>query len=128
MSFQSDLYDHIANDQSINAIVGVNVYSDVADSAAVAPFIVYQVIATDGTTPLTGTRGICFPVIQISIWAATKTQAVSLAAIVDRSLDGIQVHGESGLSLGFSGQSGTFDAESRLFGEIMEYKGSCITN
>jgi hypothetical protein len=128
MSYQSDLYDHLANDQVIAGYVGTNVYSDIADGSAAPPFIVIQTISTGGTTPLTGRREVIFPSIQITAWATTRAEAVAIAKAIDDSIEGATIHGPASLSLGFSGQSPQYENDTGLYAEILEYNGSCINN
>lgn len=128
MSYQSDIKSAFAAASTITTLVGTRVYADVAPGEAAAPFIVYQTIATSGTTTHDGERNLDFPLIQFSCWAATKAAAIAIASAVNTLLDGNTIAGSSGITFRFSGQNSSYDPESRLFGEMIDFTGACAKN
>ena len=128
MSHQSDIYSALTNNGDVFALVDSRIYADVADGTAVPPYIVYQVISTRGTTTHDGDRNLEFPLYQFSCWAAGKAGAIALASAVNTALDGITHGGSSNVTTTFSGQSGTYEPESKLFGEILEYQAATNKN
>lgn len=128
MSFQSDLVAALAESTRVSEIVGERIFSDVADGTAAAPYIVYQVVYIDGETAHDGSRGICFPVIRLSCWAASRAAAINLSSAVIDLLDGKTVYGDSDLSLVFSSQFSSWDQETNLFSEVIELQGHCNQN
>jgi len=128
MSYQSDIKTAFTAAATITALVGTRVYSDIAPGEAAAPFIVFQTIATSGTTTHDGDRNLDFPLIQFSCWASTKAAAVSIASAVNSLLDGNTIAGSSGITFRFSGQNSSYDPESRLFGEMVDFTGACAKN
>lgn len=128
MSYQSDITSALAAASTITAIVGARVYADVADGSTAAPYLVYQVVSTGGETTHDGAREIEFPLIQFSCWATGKAAAIALASAVNAVLDGNTLAGASGVTLQFSNQFGQYDPDTKLFGEILEYRASTTTN
>ena len=128
MSYQSDIKTAFTAASTITALVGTRVYSDIAPGDAAAPFIVFQTIATTGTTTHDGERNLEFPLIQFSCWAKTKAAAIALASAVNTLLDGNTIAGSSGITFRFSGQNSSYDTESRLFGEMIDFDGACAKN
>lgn len=128
MSYQSDITTALAAASTITAIVSTRIYADVADGSTAAPYLVWQTIATSGETTHDGVRNIEFPLLQFSCWATGKASAIALASAVNAVLDGNTIAGSSGLTFQFSNQLGQYDPETKLFGEILEYRASCSTN
>lgn len=128
MSYQADLFNALVADPTISGITGAGIFADVADGSASAPYLVYQVISTGGETTHDGTRPIEFPLIQFSCWAAGKAAAIALASALNALLDGNTLPGSSGITFQFSNQFGSYDPETKLFGEIIEYRASTLTN
>ncbi len=128
MSYQSDIKTAFTAASTITALVGTRVYSDIAPGDAAAPFIVYQTVATGGTTTHDGERNLEFPLIQFSCWAKTKAAAIAMASAVNALLDGNTISGSSGITFRFSGQNSSYDTESRLFGEMIDFDGACAKN
>jgi len=128
MSYQSDLTTALAAASTITAIVSTRIYSDVADGSAAAPYLVWQVISTEGETTHDGVRNLEFPTIQFSCWATGKAAAIALASAVNTVLDGNTLAGSSGLTFQFSNQFGTYESDTKLYGEILEYRANCTTN
>lgn len=128
MSYQSDLTTALAAASTITAIVSTRLYADVADGSTAAPYLVWQVISTGGETTHDGVRNLEFPIIQFSCWATGKAGAIALASAVNTVLDGNTISGSSALTFQFSNQFGTYEADTKLFGEILEYRAICNTN
>lgn len=128
MSFQSDIIAHLEDDETITNQVGTRIYADAADGEATAPYLVYSVVTTGGETAHDGTRDVEFPLVQVSCYAATKAQAISIASSVRKRLEGGFIPGLANLTLIFDDQHGTKDAETNLFAEILELRGACNPN
>lgn len=128
MSYQSDLYTALTGNAGLTAVVGTNIYPDIADQTATAPYIVYYISSTRGETSHDGERTIEFPQITLTVWAKTKAQAISTSVLIDTILDGNTLAGSSDLSMIFSNRSGTYDPSAKLFGEILEYSASANIN
>jgi hypothetical protein len=128
MSYQADIYAALAANATLAGLVATRIFPDVADGTAVAPYIVYQVVSTAGETPHDGDRNLEFPLIQFSCWAQSKSSAIALASAVNTVLDGKTLAGSSNVSLQFSNQFGTYESETKLFGEILEYRAATTTN
>jgi len=78
MSWQSDIVKAILTDSALCAIIGENIFADVANGNTPAPYIVYQQISKIGETNFSGTRPVIFPLVQFSCWAKTKSDAIDL--------------------------------------------------
>jgi len=128
MSYQSDIYTALKANGPLAALVGTAIFPDVADGTVAPPYLVYQVISTDGETTHDGNRNLEFPLIQFSCWAVTKAAAITLAAAVNTVLDGKKLAGTSAVTFQFSNQYGTYDPETKLFGEILEYRAAANKN
>jgi hypothetical protein len=128
MSYQSDIITALAAASSITTLVSTRVYADVADGSAAAPYLVYQVISTNGETTHDGVRNLEFPTIQFSCWATSKAGAIALASAVNAVLNGKTLAGTSGISFQFSNQFGTYESDTKLFGEILEYRAAANKN
>lgn len=128
MSYQSDLTTALAAASTITAIVSTRIYADVADGSAAAPYLVWQVISTGGETTHDGVRNLEFPLIQFSCWATGKASAIALASAVNAVLDGQTISGSSALTFQFSNQFGTYESDTNLFGEILEYRAATNKN
>jgi hypothetical protein len=128
MSYQEDIYNAIISDSAVAALVGARVYPDVAPGSAAAPFIVWNVISSDGTTTLDGQRSIMHPLLQFDCWATSRLAAVNLAAKLRAALEGFTLPGLSECWLSFSNESAQRDQETGLFAETLEFRASCKTN
>lgn len=128
MSYQSDIYTRLTTDATLSGLVGSRVFADVGDSSTGTPYIVYQVISTDGETAHDGTRDIEFPLVQFSVWGASKTSVIQTASALNATLDGQTIPGDSDLTMVFTDQSGTYENASNLFGEILQFRGHCNRN
>jgi len=128
MSFQEDIFTALSYDSGVTSIVGDRIFADVADGTTAAPYLVYQVISTGGTTPQDGIRNLEFPTVQFSAWANTKAQAIAIASAVNELFDGKTQPGSSAIKLLFSDQSGVYESETNLFGETLEFRGVCNRN
>jgi len=122
MSYQSDIYDAILACEPLTDRIGERVSWDVADGTTVAPFMVLQTISPLSQTTHDGDRSVCFDLIQVSIWATGKSTALAIAAIFKTELEGRELGGESELSLSYAGGSSSYDVETKLFGESIDYR------
>lgn len=128
MSWQSDIVQAILGDAAVSGIVSENVFADVAPGSATAPFIVYQAISETGETTLDGVRNVIFPLVQFSCWHQTKSGAIELASKLKSAIEGRNLPGDNNVSLGFSNQQSTRDQQTKLFGEMIDYRVSCLAN
>lgn len=122
MSYQAEIRAAVLATAEITELAGDRFFWDIADASAVAPYIVAQTISDNGDTDLGGDRGITFPLIQFSFWAATKETALALYDAFRRNLEGIQLPGETSTALVFAGEHSSYDDVTRLFGHIAEYR------
>lgn len=128
MSYQSDIFDAITADSAVTAIISTRLFPDVAPGTAPAPFAVYQIISSYGTTTHDGSRDYFHPLIQISCWANTRPEASNLSAKIRAAIEGFTLPGLSECFLTFSNESADRDQETGLFGETLEFRVSCKPN
>jgi hypothetical protein len=128
MSYQSDINNAVAASSTLYGLIGNRFFWDIADDDATAPFLVAQTISTDGETCHDGTRDWEFPLIQFSAWAATKAESIEIGSAIKRDLEGVELMGASRVSLSYSGTNSTRDQETKLYGEIIDYRASTLTN
>lgn len=128
MSWQADIYAAVQASNALVALIGNRFSWDIADGSTVAPYLVAQAISGSGTTDHGGKRELSFPLIQITAWAATKAAAIAVIATVKNELEGINLPGPANVSLAYAGEQSTYDRESKLYGEIIEFRASCNTN
>jgi hypothetical protein len=128
MSWQSDMVTTILTDSAVCAIIGENVFADVAPGNTPAPFIVYQQISDNSGTTFDGVRSVAFPLVQFSCWATTKSGVIDLVSKLRTAIEGRNLTGDSNASLSFSNHISTRDQQTKLFGEMVDYRVSCLTN
>ena len=128
MSWQSDIVSAILTDSALCAIIGGNIFADVAAGNVAAPYIVYQAVSESGETTFDGVRNVAFPLVQFSCWASSKSNAIDLASKLRAAIEGRNLTGESNVSLSFSNQNSTRDQQTKLFCESIDYRVSCLTN
>lgn len=128
MSYETDIANAILGSGTIAGIIGDKFSWEFADGETVAPFIVAQVINTNGETVHSGERDMSFPLIQLSCWGRTKAEAVSMRQALMRDIEGRTLPGLSETTLAFQGANSTRDEDTKLFGEIIDYLGSSYTN
>lgn len=127
MSYQSEIYDAILASAPIAELIGDRFSWDIADPSTVAPYLVAQTIANSSNGDLQGVRDTSFPLIQITCWAISKSQAIEVMHRVEKALEGMEIPGETGISMNFSNEHSSYDSETRLFGEIREFRASINT-
>ena len=136
MSYQSDIYTALTSaapgllpsNAALRSLVGTSIFPDVADGTVAPPFIAYQIISTSGETLHDGTRNIEFPLVQFSCWAITRANAIALASALNTILDGNTIAGTSAAIFMFSNQQGEYESDTKLYGEILEYRVATNTN
>ncbi len=128
MSYQSDIIAAIAASEPLVALVGDRVFWDVADGSAVAPYLVLQTISGDSETTHDGDRRVSMPLIQVTCWASGKITAIAVMQTWDDELAGREIAGASDVSLVYAGEQSTRDQDTKLFGEIREYRAIHHTN
>ena len=122
MSYQSDIYAAIQASTTLTNLVGNRVSWDIADGSTVAPFIVLQTISQSGENTHDGNRSLCHDLIQVSIWHTGKSSALAIAAIFKSEIEGQELAGTSAPSLSYAGGQSSYDVETKLFGELIEYR------
>ncbi len=122
MSYQSDTYTALTGSSAITALVSTRIYADVADGSAAPPYLVYQFISAGGETTHDGERDTEFPLIQLTAWATSKASAIAIADAVRTLLEGNTIAGDSESSFQHSNRFGTYEDDTKLFGEILEYR------
>ena len=128
MSWQSDITAAIKADSPVAALIGTKVFADVAPGNATAPFIVFQAISDGSATTYDGVRSVIFPLVQFSCWATTKAGAIDLVKKLSAAIEGQTIAGDSDLSFTFSNQVSSRDQQTKLFGELLDLRGSCDRN
>jgi hypothetical protein len=128
MSYQADIYQAIKDSAELTALIGDRFFWDVADPAPADNYLVAQVISGSGETDFDGDRSVSFPLIQFSAWSKTKVGAIRIAAALRRELEGRTLPGLSDVSLGYSGEGSTYERDTKLFGESIDYRASTLTN
>lgn len=128
MSWQADIITKIAATSSLVSILSDRVFADVASNETQPPYLVYQTITTGGEATHDGDRSLELPTIQFTAWSKTKAQAIDIISRLNAALDGKTLSGQSGITMLWRDQHGQWDEESRLFGEIAEYKAIAKTN
>lgn len=127
MSYESDIYDAVAASTALHALIGDRFSWDIADGDTVTPYIVAQTISDAGETDHDGKREISFPLIQFSAWAKTKAEAIAVMATFKTAMEGKTLTGYANVSLSFAGQNSSYDPETRLFGQIHDYRAAITT-
>ena len=128
MSYETDIANAVLGGANLGSLISDRFSWEFADGETVAPFIVAQVISTDGETVHSGEREISFPLIQFSCWGRTKTEAVSMRQALKKDIEGRTLQGLSETTLTFQGANSTRDEDTKLYGEIIDYLGSSYTN
>lgn len=129
MSWQSDITAAVTGSSALTTLIGDRFSWDVADGTqAAAPFLVAQVISADGETDFSGVRSLVFPLIQFTAWATSKEQAIGIIATLAREIEGRNLPGDNNVSLGYAGEQSTRDPQTKLYGEIIDYRASANSN
>ena len=121
-SFQSDIFDAINDSVAISALIGERFFWDVADGGTPPPYLVAQVVSGDGITDHDGERPVSASLVQFTVWANGKAEAINVIATVKSELEGVALTGSSNTSLLYAGEQSTRDPDTRLFGEILELR------
>lgn len=124
MNYIEDITAAILASAPLTAIIEDRFSWDIADGSTAAPYIVAQQVSDASTGDLSGVHDFALPLIQFSCWAKTKVSAFSLAETLRTEIGGKDLAGASNTSLGFAGRSSTFDSETGLFGDIIEFRAS----
>lgn len=91
MSFESALYNHLAADSGIAAIVSTRIYQEVAPTNVTMPYITWQIISDVPTGHLGAESGIARKVVQIDLFASTDIACNALEDEVRKSIDGLSL-------------------------------------
>ena len=124
MSFESDITDAVNASTGLAALIGNRFSWNIADGTTAPPYIVATVVSGSGETPLDGNRSHAFPLIQIACWATTHAQAIAIMRQFKRDIEGVTLPGDSKVSLGYTNQNSSYDNETKLHGEIYDYRAS----
>lgn len=81
------LFDHLAADAGVLALVSDRVYPQIPDPKAGFPRVTFQLLGTDQVRFLGGSSGIRDVTIQIDSWAQSSPGSVALAAAVNAALE-----------------------------------------
>jgi hypothetical protein len=129
MSYQADIFAAIQGNSALTTRIGDRFSWDAADGdQATPPYLVAQTISGGGETDHAGDREWSFPLIQFTAWARSKADAIEIIATLRSELEGHDLPGESIVSLAYANEQSTRDTESRLYGEIIDFRASCLTN
>lgn len=128
MSWQSDINDAIEASAPLAALIGDRFSWDIADGTTATPYLVAQVISSDGETDFDGNRDVAFPLIQFTAWSPSKAQAIAVMDTFGDELEGRNLPGDANISLGYAGEQSTYDRDTKFYGEIREYRASTNTN
>lgn len=127
MSYEADIYAVVQATSALTTLIGTRFFWDIADGSAVAPYIVAQTISDSGETDHDGDRSISFPLIQFSCWAKTKVEALAVMAAFKTAMEGVTLAGSSATSLSFAGQNSSYDRDTKLYGQIHDYRAAITT-
>ena len=125
MSYQEDIVTAILADAPLTALIGTRIFADAADAKQPGSYLVYQTISVSGETLFDGTRDVKFPLVQFTAWAASKAAAIAITKALATAIEGRDLPGDSNASLSFSNEQSTRDPQTKLFGEIIEFRVSC---
>lgn len=128
MSYQSEIYSAITGDATLSALIGTRFSWGIADGTKAAPYIVAQKISSFGETPHDASRNLEFPLVQFSCWAKTPASAIATVSALNALLDGKTITGSANASFTYSNQLSSYDDETKLHGEIIEYRVSTNIN
>jgi hypothetical protein len=128
MSYQRDIYEAVMASGDLVDLIGDRFSWDIADPSTATPYIVAQTISDSSETAFDGVRGVSMPLIQISCWATTKAESIAVMKKFKHDMEGVELNGSSGTSLGFSGENSSYDSASKLFGTIYDYRASVTNN
>ena len=128
MSYQSDIYGSLTSCLPLMVLATGGVFWDVADGSTAPPYLIIQTISGNSETSFDGDRSLCFDLIQITAWAKPKSAVVEIAAILRRDIEARTLPGTSQATLIYTGGQSTYDPETKLSGEIIEYRVSAFTN
>lgn len=128
MSYQSDIFIAIRSSAALTALIGDRFAWDIMDGTIATPYLVAQTISGGGETTHEGDREWSFPTIQFSAWSPSKAQAIEVIATLRREIEGVELPGQSSVSLGYAGEQSNYDSETKFYGEILELRASTLTN
>jgi hypothetical protein len=128
MSYQSDIFEAIGSSSVMTDLIGDRFCWDLADGGTAPPYLVAQTISGDGETLHDSTRDWSFPLIQFACWAKTKAEAIAIMSAFRQEFEGVEISGPSNVSLSYSGETSTRDPQTKLYGEIIDYRASTLTN
>lgn len=100
MSFESALYNHLAADSGIAALVSTRIYQEVGPTSATMPYITWQIISDVPEGHMTAECGIARKVVQFDLFASTDSACNALEDELRNSIDGL-----AGVTMGASGET-----------------------
>jgi hypothetical protein len=112
MTIESQVYE------ALKVLAGSQVYPDVAPEGTLPPYITYQAVGGQPINYLTGEKpGRRNARMQVSVWAATRLGAASLAQQVEDALRDAKALQTEVLT----GQIATYDEDTKYRGVIQDY-------
>lgn len=124
MSYQADIYAAIQGSAAITTLIRDRFSWDLADGFVPTPYVVAQTISANADTDLSGDRGPTFPLIQLTAWGLGKEAMLEVVRTIASEIEGRNLPGSSGSSLSFAGEQSTYDRNTQLHGEIIEFRVS----
>lgn len=89
MSIYSELYTALTGNATLAALVSTRIYATIAPSDVVAPFVVYQHIASAPASTHGEAHEIAEEMMQFSCYADTFSEAVSVRTALINALDSV---------------------------------------
>ena len=87
-SVEEDLFSRLTADSAVTTIVGTRVFPYGKLTDLQLPALIYQRISTVPTRGLQGPHGLEAVRVQVTAWADTYSEMISLASAVKTALDG----------------------------------------
>lgn len=113
MSLESTVLGYLAGYAPLTALVGTNVFPDVAAQGAALPIVTYSKVETEDINGLDGTRLMTRARFRVESWHGTKDVAEDVADKVVAALAANTTPTE--------GRQSTFDTDEGLFGASVEF-------
>jgi hypothetical protein len=127
MSYETDITAAILASDALAALIGDRFFWDVADGDTIAPYLVAQTVSGTSETSHDGDRSLTFPLVQVACWAKTKISALAVMAAFKADIEGVDLAGDSSVSLTYANENSTHDPETGLFGILIDYRVSAYT-
>lgn len=86
MSIEADLFNAIALNGGISALIGSRVYPTIAPEKVAKPYVVYTRVTTNPVNSLDGTNDLNNPFFQIDVYSLSNQQAGSLGKLIKTAI------------------------------------------